>query len=83
MELKDKVIEIIINVLGIDKEKVKIETKIVDDLGADELDSIEIIMELEGEYGITIPDEDAEKLATVGDLVTYIESKINKESGKD
>ena len=70
----DKIKEIIIDKLGVSEEKITNEAKFIDDLGADSLDTVELIMELEEEFGLEIPDEEAEKLATVGDAVTYIES---------
>jgi acyl carrier protein len=60
------------------KEEVTDNAKFVDDLGADSLDTVELVMALEEEFGIEIPDEDAEKLATVGDALRYIEEKSGK-----
>jgi acyl carrier protein len=68
-----KVKEIIINELGIDPEKVTGEASFVDDLGADSLDTVELVMAFEEEFTIDIPDEDAEQMRTVGDAVAYIE----------
>ena len=68
-----KVKEIIINELGVDPEKVTTETSFVDDLGADSLDTVELVMAFEEEFTIDIPDEDAEQMRTVGDAVAYIE----------
>ena len=59
--------------LGVDKDKVKLETSFVGDLGADSLDMVELLMNLEDNFKMTIPDEDAEKIKTVGDAVKYIE----------
>ena len=70
-----KVKEIIINELGVDPEKVTHEASFVEDLGADSLDTVELVMAFEEEFGVDIPDEDAEKMRTVGDAITYIESK--------
>ncbi len=72
-ELKKQVIGIISEQLGIDEEEVKLEASFVDDLGADSLDIVELVMALEEEYGIEIPDEDAEKIKTVQDAITYIQ----------
>lgn len=72
-EIKDKVINIIIEKLGADKDEVLADAKFIDDLGADSLDTVELIMELEKEFDISIPDEDAEKIATVGDAISYVE----------
>ncbi len=68
-----KVKEIIINELGVDPEKVTGEASFVDDLGADSLDTVELVMAFEEEFTIDIPDEDAEQMRTVGDAIAYIE----------
>lgn len=68
----DKVKEIIVDQLGIDADKVTPEASFVDDLGADSLDLVELVMSLEEEYGIEVPDEDAEKIVTVNDIVEYL-----------
>ena len=70
----DKVKEVIIDKLGVEEDKITVEASFVDDLGADSLDTVELIMELEEEFGIEIPDEDAEGLNTVGSIVEYIEN---------
>jgi len=62
----DKVKEVIMDKLGADEDKINIEASFVDDLGADSLDTVELIMQLEEEFGMEIPDEEAEKLTTVG-----------------
>ncbi len=67
-----KVKEIIVEQLGIDEEEISIESSFVDDLGADSLDIVELIMALEEEFSLEIPDEDAEKLVTVNDAVKYV-----------
>ncbi|MDQ3388626.1 MAG: acyl carrier protein [Gemmatimonadota bacterium] len=72
-EIEQKVKDIIINELGVDAEKVTREASFVEDLGADSLDTVELVMAFEEEFGMEIPDEDAEKLQTVGDAITYIE----------
>ena len=69
----DKIKEIIIEQLDVDESAVTLETHIMKDLEADSLDAVEIIMAIEEEYGIEIPDEEAEKFQTVGDLVHYVE----------
>ena len=66
--------EIIVEQLGVNAEQVVPEAKFVEDLGADSLDTVELVMALEEEFGAEIPDEEAEKLTTVGEAVTYIES---------
>jgi|TARA_B100000959_G_C14655653_1_gene490231 acyl carrier protein len=74
MSTYDKVKEIIIDKLGVEEEKIASEASFVDDLGADSLDTVELIMQLEEEFGIEIPDEDAEKITTVQLAVDYLDS---------
>lgn len=69
----DRVIDIVADQLGVDKEKVKPETSFVNDLGADSLDTVELVMELEEEFDINIPDDAAEKIQTVGQAIEFIE----------
>ncbi len=69
----DRVKNIIVDRLGVDAGKVEMKATFKDDLGADSLDVVELIMELEDEFDLEISDEDAEKISTVGDVVTYIE----------
>ena len=71
----DKVREIIANELGVEMEKVTDEASFVEDLGADSLDIVELVMELEEEFGVEIPDEDAEQMQTVGDAIRYLQDK--------
>ena len=71
--VEERVLDIISSQLGIDREKVTRETSIINDLGADSLDIVELIMELEEEFDITIPDDAAEKFQTVGQAIAYIE----------
>lgn len=71
-DIEQKVKDIIINELGVDAEKVTPEASFVEDLGADSLDTVELVMAFEEEFGMEIPDEDAEKLQTVGDAISYI-----------
>jgi acyl carrier protein len=78
MAVPEKIVEIIVEQLGVKPEEVTPEASFVDDLGADSLDTVELVMALEEEFGIEVPDEDAEKLVTVGDAIKYIEEKINK-----
>ena len=73
-EIENKVVEIITDKLGVDKAEVKAEASFTNDLGADSLDTVELIMELEKEFDVTIPDSDAEKIQTVGDAIAYIEN---------
>ncbi|HSK20173.1 MAG TPA: acyl carrier protein, partial [Longimicrobiales bacterium] len=72
---ESKVKEIIINELGVEPEKVTLEASFVEDLGADSLDTVELVMAFEEEFGIEIPDEDAEQLQKVGDAVKYLQEK--------
>ncbi len=72
----DKVKEIIIDKLGIDNGKITMDAKFIDDLGADSLDTVELIMQFEEEFGIEIPDEEAEGLFSVGQAVDYITNKL-------
>ncbi len=69
----EKVIGIVSDQLGVPKEKVSIETSFVNDLGADSLDTVELVMELEEEFNINIPDDAAEKIQTVGEAIDYIQ----------
>ena len=75
MAVQDKITEIIVEQFGVKPEEVIPEASFVDDLGADSLDTVELVMALEEEFGIEIPDEDAEKIQTVGDAIRYIEEK--------
>ena len=72
-DIEQKVKEIIVDKLTVDENEVTPAAEFSKDLGADSLDTVELIMEFEKEFGITIPDEDAEKITTVGDAITYIE----------
>ncbi len=74
-DLEAKVTAIIIEKLGVDESDIAPEASFTNDLGADSLDTVELIMEFEKEFDMTIPDEDAEKIATVGDAITYILEK--------
>ena len=73
----DKIKEIIIDKLGIDTGKITMDAKFIDDLGADSLDTVELIMQFEEEFSIEIPDEEAEGLLSVGQAVDYITNKLN------
>jgi len=72
----ERVKEIIVEQLGVNPEQLNLEAKFVEDLGADSLDQVELVMAFEEEVGAEIPDEDAEKLTTVGEAVSYVESKL-------
>lgn len=72
--IESRVKEIIVNELGVEAEKVTSEASFVEDLGADSLDTVELVMAFEEEFGIDIPDEDAEQMSTVGEAIKYLES---------
>jgi acyl carrier protein len=72
LDIFSKVKDIVVEQLGVDEEEVTEQASFVDDLGADSLDIVELVMALEEEFDLEIPDEDAEKIATVGDAVNYI-----------
>jgi len=76
---ESKVREIIVNELGVESEKVTNDASFVEDLGADSLDTVELVMAFEEEFGIDIPDEDAEQLRTVGDAVRYMSERTGSD----
>ncbi len=76
MDVKAKVNEIIVQQLGVDADKVTAEASFVDDLGADSLDVVELVMAFEEEFGVEIPDEAAEKIATVKDAVSFLTTAV-------
>ncbi len=78
MSVENRVRKIIVDQLGVGDEEVKSEASFVDDLGADSLDTVEMVMAFEEEFNIEIPDEDAEKIKSVQDAVDYIEKKSSK-----
>lgn len=69
----EKVTDIIVEQLGVNADQVKPEAKLVEDLGADSLDAVELVMAIEEEFNLEVPDEEAEKLQSVGDILSYIE----------
>lgn len=75
MALEDKVKDIIVEQLGVNADQVKTEASFIEDLGADSLDTVELVMAFEEEFGAEIPDEEAEKLTTVGSVVDYLKEK--------
>jgi acyl carrier protein len=80
-DIADRVATIVSNQLDVEKEKVKPETSFINDLGADSLDIVELVMELEEEFDMSIPDEDAEKIRTVGEAIEYIRKNRGEEKG--
>jgi acyl carrier protein len=75
-DIRAKVTDIIVNKLGVEESQVTDAASFTKDLGADSLDTVELIMEFEKEFDLTIDDSDSEKIQTVGDVVTYLESKL-------
>ncbi|MEO1256464.1 MAG: acyl carrier protein [Bacteroidota bacterium] len=78
--IAEKVKKIIVDKLGVDDDEVTMEASFTNDLGADSLDTVELIMEFEKEFDISIPDEQAEKIQTVGQAIEYLESEVKQES---
>ena len=76
MDVEAKVKEIIVEQLGVDEGQVSAEASFIDDLGADSLDTVELVMAFEDKFEIEIPDEDAEKMRTVGDAFEYLKTKL-------
>ncbi len=76
-DLSTKVKEIIVNKLGVDEGQVTPQASFTNDLGADSLDTVELVMEFEKAFNLQIPDEDAEKISTVGDAINYLQSKTS------
>ncbi len=79
MSIEEKVIEIISQKLNLSKDQIKLEASFVDDLGADSLDLVELVMAMEEAFGMEVPDEEAEKLRTVKDAIEYIKAKIGEQ----
>jgi acyl carrier protein len=76
MGLEDRVSAIIVEQLGVTKEELALEASFIDDLGADSLDIVELVMAMEEEFDIEIPDDDAEKIQTIKDVIGYVKGKI-------
>ena len=76
-QMKDRLIEIIAQSMGIDEMDIKMESNFINDLGADSLDTVELILELEDEFGIDIPDEKAEDMHTVADVYNYLDNNVD------
>ena len=80
VEIQDKVMQIVSEQMSVDKDELTRETSFVNDLNADSLDTVELVMELEDEFDLTIPDEEAEKLKTVGNAMDYIQTHLESKS---
>ncbi len=76
--VEEKVIELVSKQMGVPQGKITPQTSFINDLGADSLDTVELVMELEDAFDMSIPDEDAEKIKTVGDAIKYIEERASK-----
>ena len=74
--VQERLYELIMNQLGVERAQLAPEARILDDLGADSLDVVELVMAREEDFDITVPDEDVENLATIGDVQTYLESQL-------
>ena len=81
MGVEQKVKQIIVEQLGVDESQVDMNASFVDDLGADSLDIVELVMAFEEEFSVEVPDEDAEKLQTVGDVINYIKERAKTQGG--
>ena len=75
--MKDQLIQVIAQSMGIDKMDIQMESNFMNDLGADSLDTVELVLELEDEFGIEIPDDDAENMHTVADVYTYLDNNVD------
>ena len=75
--IEERVINIVCEQMGASRDKIQTETSFINDLGADSLDTVELVMEFEDEFDINIPDEDAEKIQKVGDAIDYIKKRMN------
>jgi acyl carrier protein len=77
-KIQQKVIDLIVDQLGVDADSVTPQAHFIDDLGADSLDTVELVMAFEEEFDIEVPDEDAEKLETVSDVTNYLKKRLNE-----
>ncbi len=80
VEIEEKVIQIVSEQMSVDKGEISRDTSFTNDLNADSLDTVELVMELEDEFNMTIPDEDAEKLKTVGEAIDFIQKQLEGKS---
>jgi len=78
-EIEGKIFDIVAKQLNIERGNIKRESSFVNDLGADSLDTVELVMEIEESFSVSIPDEDAQKMQTVGDSIEYIEKRLNEQ----
>ena len=78
MNLEEKVKNLVITQLGVDAAKVTKDSSFIDDLGADSLDTVELVMAFEEEFDIEIPDEDAQKMRTISDVINYLKDKVSE-----
>lgn len=78
-EILEKVVEIVTEKLGVDAEEVTLDSDLTEDLGADSLDLVDLVMALEDEFGVKVEDEDVENIATIGDIVNYISKELGIE----
>ena len=76
MELEQRISEIVVEQLGVSRDDIDAESSFTDDLGADSLDLVELVMAMEEEFGVEIPEDDSEKLQTFGDVVAYLKEKL-------
>lgn len=81
-DIEERIKKIIAEQLMVEEEEITNEASFIDTLGADSLDTVEMIMEIEDEFGIEIPDEDAEKLLTVGEAIEYVKRKVEEKEGR-
>jgi acyl carrier protein len=81
-DIEERLRKIIAEQLMVDEDEITPDASFVDTLGADSLDTVEMIMEIEDEFGIEIPDEDAEKLTTVGEAIEYVKRKVEEKEGQ-
>ncbi len=77
MALEDRISELIVDQLGVTKDEIVPEASFIDDLGADSLDIVELVMAMEETFDIEIPDDDAEKIQTIGDALSYLKERVN------